>query len=115
MTDKRQYIGRLTPIRPDLLSAGPTPEELAIIRDHAARLQRLTDEGTVAVVGRTTNRSADAWFIAIFWAESDAAAQALLDADPCVARGVMRAELFPFELLTLNVTSAAPSRLLAGV
>ncbi len=114
MTGKRQYIGRLSPIRPDLLAAGPTPEELAIIREHAARLQRLTEAGTVALVGRTTNAGADAWFIAVFWAESDAAAQALLDADPCVARGLMRAELIPFELLTLNVASATPSRLLAG-
>ncbi len=115
MTEKRQYIGRLTPIRPDMMVTGPTPEELATIREHAARLQRLTEEGTMALVGRTTQPSADAWFIAVFWAESDVTAQALLDADPCVERGVMRAELFPFELLTLNVASAAPSRLLAGV
>src|SRR5689334_20877149 len=97
-----------------MATTGPTPEELAIIRDHAARLQQLTADGTVALVGRTTAASADAWFIAVFWAESDEAARALLDADPCVARGVMRAELFPFELLTLNPESAAPSRLLAG-
>jgi hypothetical protein len=32
-----------------------------------------------------------------------------------VAHGIMRAELFPFEVLTLNADSAAPSRLLAGV
>lgn len=114
MTARRQYVGRLTPIRPDLLSAGPTPDELATIREHAERLQRLTEAGDVAFVGRTTAANADAWFIAVFWAESDDAARALLDADPCVARGVMRAELFPFEVLTLNPASAAPSRLLAG-
>ncbi|HLZ70989.1 MAG TPA: YciI family protein [Dehalococcoidia bacterium] len=114
MHRRRQYVGRLTPTRPDMLATGPTPHELALVREHAARLQRLTEEGTVALVGRTTVATADAWFISIFWAESDEAAQALLDADPCVAAGVMRAELSPFEVLTLNAASAAPSRLLAG-
>lgn len=115
MRSTRQYIGRLTPVRPDLLAAGPTAEELATIREHAARLQRLTAEGSVAMVGRTTHAGTDAWFVVVFWAESDEAALAFLNADPCVAHGVMRAELFPFEVLTLNPSSAAPSRLLAGV
>ncbi len=113
MAEKRQYVGRYTLARPDMLATGPTPRENAIIATHAARLQRLTEAGTVALVGRTMTTTPDWWAIAIFCAESDEAARALIAEDPCIAQGVMQAELFPFQVLTLKPESADPRRVFA--
>jgi hypothetical protein len=41
---------------------------------------------------------ASSFGIVVFWAESDDAARRIVDADPAVAGGVMRAELFPFRV-----------------
>jgi uncharacterized protein YciI len=74
-----QYPYRIQPTRPAMLRL--TPEEDAIISQHFAYLQNLTAQGIV-----------------IFNAADDSAARAVMNGDPAVRQGVMRAELFPFRI-----------------
>jgi uncharacterized protein YciI len=96
-----EYLYRLVPTRAAMLTDGPTPEEDAAVEAHYARLQRLVAEGVVLLAGRTTQEDAATFGIVIFRAQSDVAARDMMLADPSVAAGEMRAELFPFRVSLL--------------
>jgi uncharacterized protein len=93
-----QYLYRIHPSRPTMLSDGPTPEEGAIIDEHFAYLERLTAQGIVLLAGRTLTIGADSFGIVIFRAASAAAAQDMMAADPAIREGVMQSDLFPFRI-----------------
>ena len=48
-----QFLYRLTPGRSDMVTVGPTPAERAIVSEHFAHLEVLTERGVVLLVGRT--------------------------------------------------------------
>ena len=81
-----------------MLTEGPTEREAEIIGEHFAHLKALVGDGTVLVAGRTTTSDERSFGIVIFVAESEARAQAIVQADPAVKHGVMRAELFPYRI-----------------
>lgn len=73
-----------------------TPEERAIVGVHYERLKQLFAEGTMIHVGRCE----DATFgLAIFNAESDEAADALMQSDPAIVHGIMTATLYPYRVI----------------
>lgn len=93
-----EWLYRITPSRPAMLTDGPTDDEQRIVGEHFAYLSSLTDAGQVELVGRTQNNDASAFGIAIFRADNEAAARAVMAADPAVRAGVMQAELFPYKI-----------------
>lgn len=93
------YLYRARPTRPEMLAEGLTPAEEAAVDAHFERLKALADKGVVQFAGRTLKPDAEAFGIVVFTAESDAEAQAIMEADPAVTSGVMRAELFPFRIV----------------
>lgn len=93
-----QFLYRLTPVRLEMVTVGPTPEERAIVSEHFAHLESLTEQGVMLLVGRTQDHSPDTFGIVIFQAETDERAHAIMDSDPAVRQGIMRAELFPFRI-----------------
>jgi uncharacterized protein YciI len=97
-----QYLYRIQPRRLAMLTEGPTAEESAIMADHFAYLQRLTAEGTLILAGRTLNTDADTMGIAVLRAPDDAAAEAIMRADPAIARGVMECRLFPYRVAFIS-------------
>jgi uncharacterized protein YciI len=97
-----QYLYRIRPARLERVTHGPTQAEAAIIAEHADYLQSLTERGLMLVFGRTQNRDATTFGIAIFQADSEAAARRLMENDPAVKGGVMLAELFPYRIAGLN-------------
>ena len=101
-----QFLYRLTPVRIEMVTAGPTPEEQAIVSAHFAHLEALTSQGVMLLVGRTLDNSPRTFGIAIFQAESEEQAQAIMNSDPAVRKGVMRAELFPFRIALAGEVSA---------
>jgi uncharacterized protein len=103
----KQYLYRIQPTRPAMLTEGTTTEEDAIIGEHFAHLKRLTEDGVMILVGRTLNNDPTTFGIAVFRAESDEAAQAIMHSDPAVIKGVMRAELFPYRVALINEANAA--------
>jgi uncharacterized protein len=93
-----QFLYRLTPARIEMVTVGPTPEEQAIVSEHFAHLAALTEDGVMLFVGRTQDNSPRTFGLAIFQAESEEQAQAIMNSDPAVRRGIMHAELFPFRI-----------------
>lgn len=94
----KQYLYRIHPTRPAMLTAGPTPREAAIVSEHFAYLQNLVEQGTVLMAGRTLNDDESTFGIVVFTSADDAAATALMQADPAVRQGVMHATLFPYRV-----------------
>jgi len=93
-----QYLYRIQPTRLEMLTVGPTPQEEQIVSQHFAYLKNLTEQGVVILVGRTQNNDLRTFGIAIFNADSDEDARRIIESDPAVRHGVMRAELFPYRV-----------------
>lgn len=93
-----QFLYLVRPTRVGMVTEGPTSEEMQILGAHAAYLDKLAGEGTVLLGGRTQNADATTLGLVIFFAESEAAAQAIMEGDPAVRGGIMRAELYPYSI-----------------
>ena len=98
MSELEQFLYRIQPTRPEMLAEGPSHEERAVVARHAAYVKEFTERGVVLLAGRTQNTDPSAFGIVIFRAASEAAARAILNDDPAVKEGVMRAELFPYKI-----------------
>ncbi|MBI5869144.1 MAG: hypothetical protein HZB43_12805 [candidate division Zixibacteria bacterium] len=102
MPEASQFIYRIQPTRPAMLTEGPTPEEEAIITEHFEYLKRLTEEDVALAVGRTMTTDVNAFGIVIFLADSEMEARRIMENDAAVKKGVMKAELFPFRIALLH-------------
>ena len=88
-----------------MITNGPTDEESSIISEHFDYLKSLTKQGVVLVFGRTQNDDTSTFGITIFRAESDDVARSIMNNDPAVKKGIMRAELFPYRVAGLNASN----------
>jgi uncharacterized protein YciI len=104
MITPRQFLYEIRPTRPAMLVEGLDARETAIVGEHFAYLQRLVAQGIALMAGRTIDTGERTFGIVIFQADSEEAARAVMDNDPAVAQGVMRAELFPFSVLLWSPT-----------
>ncbi len=102
MLEASQFIYRIQPTRPAILTEGPTPEEEAIITEHFEYLKRLTEADVALAVGRTMTTDANTFGIVIFLTASEAEARSVMENDAAVKKGVMKAELFPFRIAWLH-------------
>ena len=93
-----QFLYRLQPTRPAMLIDGLTPEEDAAITEHFRYLVGLADAGVVHLFGRTLNVDSSSFGLCIFEAADEPCARAIMEDDPAVRAGVMRAELFPYRI-----------------
>jgi len=82
-----QFLYRIQPTRPEMVSVGATPREQEIIAAHFEYLKQLTADGVMILVGRTLNTDESTFGIAIFKAETEDAARAIMLADPAIANG----------------------------
>jgi uncharacterized protein YciI len=97
-----QYLYLLKPTRLGMVKEGPTPEEAEIVSRHFAHLEALTEQGVMILVGRTQTNDESTFGIAIFEAEDDQAARAIMESDPAVREGVMKAELYPYKVALMR-------------
>jgi uncharacterized protein len=93
-----QFLYRIQPTRVGMLTEGPTGREASIVNEHFEYLQKLVAEGVVFTAGRTLNADERTFGIVVFEAGTEAAAVALVQNDPAVKLGVMKAELFPYHV-----------------
>ena len=98
----RQWIYVLKPTRLEMLTEGSTPEEEEIVSRHFAYLKDLTEKGVMILMGRTQNNDVSTFGIAIFEAEDEAAARAIMENDPAVKNGVMTATLYPYKMALMR-------------
>src|SRR5439155_7732983 len=99
MSETKQYTYIIQPTRPAMLVEGLTPQEAEIRAQHFAYPQHLTAQGVMILVGRTLTTDQDTFGIAIFKANSDEEALAVMNNDPAVSRGLMHAKVFPFRVV----------------
>jgi uncharacterized protein YciI len=93
-----QFIYRIQPTRLGMLTGGATEREASIIGQHFDYLGKLVAEGVVFMAGRTLTADEKTFGIVIFAAATEAEAVALMQDDPAVKLGVMKAELFPYRV-----------------
>jgi uncharacterized protein len=97
-----QYLYLLKPTRLGMVTDGPTPEEAETVSRHFEYLQDLTEKGVMILVGRTQNNDESTFGIAIFEAEDESAARMIMETDPAVRTGVMRADLYPYQVALMR-------------
>ena len=93
-----QFLYQLKLTRPGLFDDGGTEAEQAALARHASWLERQHGDGVVHFAGRTTTDDHRTFGIVVLNAADATAAEALMNADPAVRDGVMRATLFPFRI-----------------
>ncbi|MGE0800247.1 MAG: YciI family protein [Lautropia sp.] len=94
-----QFVYRVRPTRLGMLTDSPTEREAQAVGEHFAYLSGLTDRGTVLMAGRTLTADEQTFGIAVLVADTPEQAEAIMNGDPAVEQGVMRAELFPFQIV----------------
>ena len=94
-----EWIYFIHPPREDF-AATMTEEDQAVWGVHFERLQRLTAEGVMVLVGPTLGRHNTG--IAIFEAPDEETARRIMEEDPVVSGGFARGELRPFRISLLR-------------
>jgi uncharacterized protein YciI len=97
----QEFLYQLQLVRGDMLRAGPTAQEQAVVGEHFAYLQDLFARGVVIFVGRTLTTDESTMGLAVFRAESEEAARKIMNGDPAVGKGLMTATLYPFKVVLL--------------
>jgi uncharacterized protein YciI len=94
-----EWIYFLHPPRENF-AATMTEAEQEVWGRHFERLQRLHAEGTTILVGPTLGEKNTG--VCVFEAPDEAAARAIMDADPTIAEGFATGELRPFKVSLLR-------------
>ncbi len=97
-----QFLYRLTPVRPDMLTEGLTDQENVVTETHFAYLSDLKVRGVVKLAGRTTNTDASSFGVVILEAIDEEAAREVMANDPAVKGNVLAAKLFPFRIALMG-------------
>lgn len=97
----KQWLYLLKPARLGMLTEA-TPEESEAVSRHFAYLQDLTAKGVMILMGRTQNSDESTFGICIFEAEDESAARIIMESDPAVRAGVMRAALYPYKIALMR-------------
>ncbi len=97
-----QYLYRIQPTRLAMLTEGPTPAEAELVSRHFAYLQQLMEQGGLILAGRTLNSDETSFGIVVFLAGSEQEARQIMENDPAVREGVMRASLFPYRIALIR-------------
>jgi uncharacterized protein YciI len=95
-----EFLYLLEPTRADMVTE-PTDDERLAVQEHYNRLARMLDEGRLILAGRTLDTRSVLGIVA-FEAESEESARRIMEDDPAVAKGVMRATLHPFRVALLR-------------
>lgn len=104
------YVLRLVPRLHD--DAAWTEDDERVVGAHFQRLKQLTADGVVILAGRTLEAGERTMGLVVFEAADEAAARALMEADPTVAGGLMTATLHPYAVALLR--AAPPPASAAG-
>mgnify|MGYP000856159883 CR=1 FL=1 len=102
MGDKPQFLYVVKAVRPEMLTAGLTPEEQTIVGRHFAYLSDLTGKGVVILVGRTQTTGPETMGLCIFEADDEIAARAIMNQDPAITGGVMTGTLYPYKVALMR-------------
>ena len=94
-----EYIIQIEPAR-DGMAEEPTQEEAALLEQHFTYLKELTEQGTIVLAGRTTEKPFVG--VIIFYANDQDAAQIVMENDPAIKAGIFHATLSSFRIALLQ-------------
>lgn len=97
-----QYIYMLKLIPRLLDEQNWTEKENEIVQDHFNKLKSLMEEDKVVLAGRTLNDDESTFGIVILQTKSEAEAREIMENDPAVKEGIMKAELYPYRVALFN-------------
>ena len=106
MAEKGQYLYIIRPTRLEMLTEGPTEREQKIVSQHFTYLQELTLQGVAILVGRSQTADEDSLGIIVYQASSEETARRLMENDPAVKQGVMRASFYPFRIALITADTS---------
>ncbi len=96
--DEKEWLYVIRAVRPEMVSEGPDAREEETLARHAEYLGDLTARGTVLLFGRTQNRDPSGFGLVVFRTGSRVEAERVMENDPAVKEGLMRAELYPYRV-----------------
>jgi uncharacterized protein len=100
--EKLQFLYQLRLI-PSLLDENNwTEKENTIVQHHFEVLQGLLKEGKLIIAGRTLNMDPEGFGLVILEVDSEAEATELMNNDPAVKGGIMKAKIFPYRAALLR-------------
>jgi len=93
-----EFLYTIRAVRDGMITEGPTNDEMAVLGEHESYLARLAEQGVVELAGRTQNSDPSTFGLVIFRAETEDEARLIMEHDPAVAAGLMRATLYPYRV-----------------
>lgn len=97
---QKQFALLMKASAPEFARKIEEPEGKRLIAEHSKKLQTLTEQGICIFAGHTTNLDDNGFGIIVVRAESEAAAQEIIDNDDLVKAGLIRGTVFPFQVVT---------------
>jgi uncharacterized protein YciI len=85
---------------PEFFKKTQEPDGKQLVDKHFKKLQALTQQGVCLLSGHTLVTDESGFGIVIVRAESEAAAQKIVDDDDLVKAGLVRGRVFPFQVVT---------------
>ena len=102
MNEQHEFLYKIQPTRPEMLTEGPTDRESELVAQHFDYLKGLLERGILILAGRTQNSDESSFGIVVFRASSEEQALMMMQEDPAVKHGVMRAALFPYKVALMG-------------
>ena len=96
--EEKHYLIVLKPSRATFV-ADATEAKSAVVGEHFEYLKKLLADGVLIMAGRTDGAEMG---LVVLTAESEQAAEAIMNADPAVKAGVFSAKLYPYRLALLK-------------
>jgi len=97
---QKQFALLMKATGPEFARKVEEPEGKRLVAEHFKKLQILTEQGVCIFSGHTTNAGDSGFGIIVVRAESEAAAQKIIDDDDLVKAGLIRGTVFPFQVVT---------------
>ena len=101
-TAEKQFVLLMKATGPEFAKQVEQPEGKRLVAEHLKKLQALTEQRICIFSGRTTNIDDSGFAIIVVRAESEAAAQKIIDNDDLVKAGLVRGTVFPFQVVTFG-------------
>jgi len=97
---QKQFALLMKATGPEFARKVEEPEGKRLVAEHFKKLLALTEQGVCIFSGHTTNAGDSGFGIIVVRAESEAAAQKIIDDDDLVKAGLIRGTVFPFQVVT---------------
>lgn len=101
-----QFLYVIRPLRAEMLQTGLTDAEAAAMSAHFAYLQSALAAGKLILAGRTLEGGERGFGIAVYHAVDRDEAEQFARDDPGVAAGVVRAEVYAYQVALISEENA---------